>query len=774
MLNENTKVHFIGIAGVGMRAIAKVLLQKGYTVSGSDIHKTDVTDRLAQAGIRMCIGQCADNLKDAQIVVVSSAIAKDNPELVEARRRNLQVIHRSDALLAVMQWGKGIAVAGAHGKTTTSSMLGQIFVESGTDPTVLIGGEVDYLNHSNSTLGKGEYIIAEADESDGSFMKLNPHIAVVTNIEDDHMDHYGSMENIIKAFKVFLQKLDPVTGTAVLCFDNENIRNLAPHIERNYISYAIDHDADYTAKNVHYEEGHLIFDVYNKDGLMGTMNLVVPGRHNVLNTLASVAVAQACGISFEQTAAAMAHFHGAKRRFQTKGHVDGVWVVDDYAHHPTEINATLTAAREMDTHRIVCVFQPHRYTRTKLLADHFGKAFQKADVLVLTDVYSAGEAPIEGVTGELLVRKVRELTGQEPVYIPNREDIPMFLHNFVRSGDLVITMGAGNVYQAGEQYVAEMEARKASREDMKNKKIIVLVGGPSTEAEVSRNTGRAITKALQSRGYQAEMLELVPHMLAHQLKELKADIVFNALHGRYGEDGLVQGLLEMLGIPYTGSGVMASAVGMNKVVSKNLFAGAGIATAPFAYYFVSQGMDEIVADIVEKFTFPVVVKAAAQGSSIGTLTVTAKEDLKTALAETFKYGKSIIVEKFLDGEEYTVAVMDDLAFPIIKIVPHSGKYDFYSKYTPGVTDHLCPAPISPELTKEMQDIAMNVFHLCHCSGVGRVDFMTDKDNHPYALEINTVPGMTATSLVPDAARAMGMSFEELCEKMLFEAAVGKF
>ena len=311
-------------------------------------------------------------------------------------------------------------------------------------------------------------------------------------------------------------------------------------------------------------------------------------------------------------------------------------------------------------------------------------------------------------------------------------------------------------------------------EDMKGKHIAVVVGGPSTEAEVSRRTGAAIAEALKKKGYAIETIELVPHTLAATLKEKKIDVVFNALHGRYGEDGVLQGLCEMMGIPYTGPGVMASAVGMNKVMSKAAFKGAGIATAPFSYYFANQDRKAIIADIEKQFSLPVVIKSSGQGSSIGTVIVTAREELEAALEEAFKYSTSIVAEAFIDGDEFTVAVMDGLAFPVIQIVSSTGKYDFYSKYEPGIAKHICPAPISPASTKEMQDLALNVFRLCHCSGVSRVDMMTDKEGHPFVLEINTVPGMTATSLVPDAARAMGLSFEDLCEKILLEASVGKF
>lgn len=305
-------------------------------------------------------------------------------------------------------------------------------------------------------------------------------------------------------------------------------------------------------------------------------------------------------------------------------------------------------------------------------------------------------------------------------------------------------------------------------------RIAVMVGGPSTEAAISRKTGAAVAAALQEKGYKPEIMELVPTMLARTLQEKKIDVVFNALHGRYGEDGVLQGFCEMAGIPYTGPGVMASAVGMNKVMSKCAFAGAGIPTAPFAYYFAAQSPAAIVAAIEREFSLPVVIKSAGQGSSIGTVIVREADALPEAVKEAFSYSNSIIAEQFIDGDEFTVAVMDDMAFPVIQIVSDTGKYDYYSKYTPGVAKHLCPAPLTETATRQMQDLALQVFHLCHASGVARVDMMTDAVGRPFVLEINTVPGMTETSLVPDAARAMGMSFADLCEKILQEACTGKF
>ena len=469
------------------------------------------------------------------------------------------------------------------------------------------------------------------------------------------------------------------------------------------------------------------------------------------------------GVDFDDIAKGLSQFHGAKRRFQTKGHVKNVWIVDDYAHHPTEIAATLKAARDTNPKRLICVFQPHRYSRTKLLLNEFGNAFKEADVLVLTDIYAAGEKPIEGVTGESMLKEVIETTSQDVSYIPNVDQIANYLVDFVEEGDLVITMGAGNVYKVGEELVEMLKHRK---------KIIVVMGGTSTEAEVSRRTGAAVLKALQDKGYDAEGMELNPQTFASDIKSSECDIVFNALHGKYGEDGLVQGTLDMLDIPYTGSGVLSAALTMDKIMAKRIFNAKGIPTPKFVVYRkTAKERNKKIADDIEKtFGFPVVIKAPTQGSSIGVYIVERKEDLADAARAAFEFGDEIIVEEFIKGREMTVAVWGNSehaeAFPVIEITTVSGRYDYESKYTKGASTHICPAKIPAKLTKEIQSIAIDSFEICKCSGVARVDMMISEDNKPYVIEVNSVPGMTETSLVPDAAAAAGIEFPELCERIL--------
>lgn len=452
MLNTIKNFHFIGIGGAGMSAIAQVLVEKGYHITGSDLHKTETVQKLEKQGAQIFVGHDAAHIGQTEAVVVSTAIAADNPEVLAAKAAGLPVLHRSDVLAALMAEKKGIAVAGAHGKTTTTSMLAVMLEKAGVDPTVIIGGELDYIG-GNAKLGRGDYLVAEADESDGSFLKFSPQLAVVTNIENDHMDYYKTMDNVLAAFKGFLQKLPAADGVAVVSFDNDYIRKLMPEVNRKYVSYALNAPADYTARNISTKGAATYYDVYHGDAMLGSIMINVPGKHNVSNSLAAVVIGILTGLTFEKIAEGLALFYGAKRRFQTKAKTNGIWIVDDYAHHPTEISTTLLAARQTQPKRLVCVFQPHRYSRTQLLLKEFAMAFKAADQLILTDIYAAGEQPIPGIDGEVIKRAVEEHAGQKAIYIQERKQIARYLRDAVEPGDLVITMGAGDIYRTGEELI---------------------------------------------------------------------------------------------------------------------------------------------------------------------------------------------------------------------------------------------------------------------------------------------------------------------------------
>ena len=762
------KYHFIGIGGAGMSALAKILIQSGCEISGSDSKDSLTLDTLKGLGAKIFVGHKARNILDdkgnpfPEAIVCSSAIPTDNPEVIAASKFKIPKLHRSDINAFLMNSRKGIAVAGSHGKTTTTSMIGYVLYSADVDPTIIIGGESTDLG-TGAILGKSDWLVSEADESDGSFLTLKPAIAVVTNVEDDHLDHYGTIERIRAAFKIFIENVNRKSGVAVLCFDNENLRGIAGEVDRKIISYAIDNEADFMARNIRTTPKGISFEVINHEKVLGEINLAIHGRHNVLNALATIATALEVGVSFDKIAAGLSNFHGAKRRFQTKGRIRNILIVDDYAHHPTEIAATLRAARETKPNKIFCIFQPHRYSRTKLLLKEFGGAFREADNLILTDIYSAGEEQISGVSGESILREVLSATNQAVSYIPKREDIAAAIKDQLSPGDLVITMGAGDIFRTGEELLEML------KEDRK-KKIIVVSGGPSTEAEVSRRTGKAIANALRSKNYNVEELELNPQTFAATIREKECGIVFNAIHGKYGEDGLIQGTLDMLKIPYTGPGVLAAALTMDKVATKHFLNSAQISTPKFAVYREVDRRDTLAAEIEKNFGLPVVIKADAQGSSIGVSIVEKSSEIDEAIENAFNFGDEILVEEFIRGREMTVAVMGNEdeaeALPVIEITTVTGRYDYNTKYTKGASTHIVPAQIPDEVTAEVQKLAVAAFKICKCSGVARVDVMLSEENIPYVIEVNSVPGMTETSLVPDAARAAGIEFPELCEKIL--------
>jgi len=414
-------VHFIGIGGAGMSGIAKVLLDLGYKISGSDLNVTETTKRLGKNGATVFTGHKASNVqKGIDVVVVSSAIPEDNDEVKKAQEFNIPVIQRAEMLAKLMENQKAICVAGAHGKTTTTSMIALVLEKNNLDPTVVVGGELNDIG-GNAKLGRGEYLVAEADESDGSFLKLLPWATVVTNIEDDHLDHYGTLENIVEAFRQFINLGSP-QGFSILCIDNTFVKKLADQIPGKLITYGIQENAQYTAKDIVYEGLLTKAKIYFNDNLLGTLELNVPGKHNISNALAAISIGHQLGIDFQDIKEALKGFKGVQRRFQLIGKVNNVQVVDDYAHHPTEIKATLEAARNSHSGRLIAVFQPHRYTRTKFLAKEFAASFKAADKVILAEIYSAGEKPIPGVSTENILDNMRFVADIYDLIIPDDEE----------------------------------------------------------------------------------------------------------------------------------------------------------------------------------------------------------------------------------------------------------------------------------------------------------------------------------------------------------------
>ncbi|HXH82274.1 MAG TPA: UDP-N-acetylmuramate--L-alanine ligase [Candidatus Tectomicrobia bacterium] len=462
MFRRYRRVHFVGIGGAGMSGIAEILLTLGYGVSGSDTRRNEAVERLEQLGAKVFVGHDASHVEGAHVVVYSSAIRPDNPELEAARRRGIPTIPRGEMLAELMRVKYGIAVAGTHGKTTTTSMVAAVLAEGQCDPTIVVGGRIVGLG-AGARLGQGEYLVAEADESDGSFLRLTPAIAVVTTIDAEHLDHYGTVDALREAFLAFVNKV-PFYGAAVLCLDQPDIQRLLPRVEKRAITYGLDAAADVVARRVQLAGLTSRFDVFQRDHHLGECRLRVPGRHNVLNALAAVAVGLELEIPFAAIQRALAGFAGVQRRFQVLGTAGGVTVVDDYGHHPAEIRATLAAAKAGFDGRVVTIFQPHRYTRTRSLYEEFLTAFNQSDVLVVMDIYPAGEPPIPGVSAAALAEAIRAHGHRDVVYLGSeRARIVGHVVELSRRGDLVITLGAGDVGSLGHEIVQALEATESRR-----------------------------------------------------------------------------------------------------------------------------------------------------------------------------------------------------------------------------------------------------------------------------------------------------------------------
>ncbi len=464
MFGKIQRIHFVGIGGIGMSGIAEVLLNLGYQISGSDLRNSAVTERLATLGASIFEGHAAANITGADVVVTSSAISVDNPEVAEARRFHVPVIQRAEMLAELMRLKYGIAIAGMHGKTTTTSMVAAVLAAGGLDPTVVVGGRVDAMG-SNARLGKSQYLVAEADESDRSFLKLSPILSVVTNIDREHMDCYRDMRDVRRTFLEFMERV-PFYGTVVGCNDDAALRRLLPRVHRRVTTYGVSQGSDFLISAGRQEKPSptpgehsplVRFRVAYKDKDLGEFTLHVPGAHNVLNATAAIAVGTALDISVEHIRHALDGFRGVDRRFQLKGKVAGVSVIDDYGHHPTEIRATLAAARQCGFSRVHVIFQPHRFTRTRDLMDQFATAFADADTLCLLDIYPASEKPIEGITADALANRIAGAGKRSVTYARSTADAVASVAALAQPGDMVLTLGAGSVSQLGPMILQKLE-----------------------------------------------------------------------------------------------------------------------------------------------------------------------------------------------------------------------------------------------------------------------------------------------------------------------------
>lgn len=458
MMKTVKNVHFVGIGGIGMSGIAEILLSQGFTITGSDLNKTEVTDRLESLGIKIYEGHSAENLKEADVVVFSSAVTLDNPEVKAAQERKIPVIKRSEMLAECMRMKYGIGIAGTHGKTTTTSMVGLVLTEAGIDPTIIVGGKLSSLGGTNARLGHSDYIVVEADEFDRTFLKLTPVIAALTTLEREHLDTYKDLDDIKGAFVEFANKV-PFFGFVVLCLDEPALQDIIPLINKKIFTYGLTPHADIRAIDITHKERSTEYTLVYKGKELGRIKLNIPGLHNVRNSLVAVTIAFEMGVEFDLIKKALESFTGVYRRFEKKYDND-LMVIDDYGHHPTEINVTLDGIRRGWNRRLVAVFQPHLYSRTKDFSQEFGRSFLNSDIFICTDVYPAREKPIEGITGELIADAAKKFGHKNVYYEPDKTKVPDLLKKICKKGDIVITLGAGDIWKFGEKFVELIKTKK--------------------------------------------------------------------------------------------------------------------------------------------------------------------------------------------------------------------------------------------------------------------------------------------------------------------------
>jgi UDP-N-acetylmuramate--alanine ligase len=458
--NVIKKIHFVGIGGIGMSGIAEIMLSRGFKISGSDMSESATTERLQSIGIPVTIGHSEDNLGDVDVLVYSSAVNISNPEVEAAIARDIPVIKRSEMLAETMRMKYGIGIAGTHGKTTTTSMVGLVLTEAGIDPTIIVGGKLSSLGGTNARLGHSDYIVVEADEFDRTFLSLTPSIAAITTLETDHLDTYKDLEDIKGAFVQFANKV-PFFGFVVLCLDEPALQDIRPLIKKKILSYGTTQQADVSAVDIEYTAFESTFTVDYKGEELGEITLNIPGKHNVNNSLVAVAIAKELGVEFSVIKKALESFSGVYRRFETK-YNNEILVVDDYAHHPTEVNATLSGIRNGWKRRLVAVFQPHLYSRTRDFYAEFGRAFLNSDVFICTDVYPAREEKMEGISGELIANAAKSFGHKNVIYLENKQDIASTLLKLVKDDDIIVTLGAGDIWKYGENFIEEYKSKRDS------------------------------------------------------------------------------------------------------------------------------------------------------------------------------------------------------------------------------------------------------------------------------------------------------------------------
>lgn len=779
------KCHFIGIGGIGMSGLARILLKKKIEVTGSDISASYVTDNLSRAGAKIFLGHDSNHINPNMTVIFSSDIKKDNPEYQAAISLKCQMLHRSDLLQMLMSDYKTLAVSGTHGKTTTSSLLAWVLSEAKLEPSYAVGGMIPQFN-SNADHGKGHYFVAEADESDGTFLKYNPFGAIITNIDFDHMNYFGNESGLKQAFKTFASKVSS-PNHLFYCGDDSRLKALAI----KGISYGFGQHCLLRASKFVQNGWGISFDIDFQGKHYKKIDVSLAGLHNAYNAMAVFGLALNLGVSEDAIRAAFKSFKGVLRRCEKKGDLHGILFLDDYAHHPTEVKSTLKGIREaIQERRLVAIFQPHRYSRTKDCLGTFGHVFEEADEVIITDIYGAGEPPIPGISSESIINEITNASKVCCRYV-SREGLSTYLCDSLRVHDVVVTLGAGDITKLSGEIL-----EKFKKEAPQKLKVGVVYGGRSVEHEISLMSAKHVSQSLNPDLYQiqhfciskngkwgfknkdAEVQEdKCEKLISSQVMEelLKCDLFFPVLHGTYGEDGTIQGFFEMLDKAYVGCDYRSAAICMDKALTKRLMQINGIATSPFisiSKYEWNRDPFIIKQQILEKLSFPVFVKPVHLGSSIGVSKVECIEELDQAIEHALYFDHQILVENGIVGREIEFAVLGNdrvTVFPPGEICTGGKIYDYDGKYGPKGMSTDAQAKLPSDQIDEGMHLAEKAYRAANCTGMARVDCFLDNQGKFWLNEINPIPGFTKISLYPKICEANGLEAKELMDRLIILA-----
>lgn len=774
------KYHLIGIGGIGMSSLARILVQKNCEVTGSDLAMTYVTEGLVKQGIHISLVQKAENVPQGATVVYSTDIKTDNPEYQAALRQKNPLQHRSDLLAELLAEKKGLAVAGTHGKTTTTGLLTSALLEGGFDPSYAVGGILPQFQ-SNGGHGKGDFFVAEADESDGTFLKYHPFGAIITNIDNDHIDHYRTFDQLENSFKTFIAQVTS-PNHIVWCYDDPLLKKLSPP----GISYGFSPGSAAQILHFRQEGWGIVYDLKWNNILYKEIEVPLVGRHNALNSAAVFILSLTVGVAEKGIRKGLREFGGVLRRCEKKGEAQGILFLDDYAHHPTEIAATLKGIRAaVQERRLIAVFQPHRYTRTRDCLGQFGDIFAVADKIFVTEIYGAREAPIPGVESQKIVEEI----GNKSCLV-ERDQLLHHLKDVLQPHDVVVTLGAGDITKFGAEMIKEL------KQNLLPKLIVgVVFGGQSVEHEVSVRSSKHVIGSLNPDLYEyipfgisksgkwvfnpPEHLPAIPEpnqsarLSAEVLEKVEqCDLFFPVLHGTFGEDGTIQGFFEMLGKPYVGCNHQASAVCMDKALIKKLMVLGGIATSPFQDFCLRDWQtrrENILENIQTQLTYPLFVKPVHLGSSVGISKVEGEEQLVQSIEEAFKYDFHVLVENGIVGRELEFAVqgtLNPVAYPPGEVLAGGMVYDYTSKYGTSSTPTTPQADLAQEIIDEGIQLAELAYRASGCTGMARVDFFLDRDNKYWLSEINPIPGFTSISLYPQICAVNGLPGRSLMDRLI--------